>query len=196
MIDTNTVGCEKDKGLVYITTYTGKKFYPERPSLSDIDILDIAHALSNQCRYSGHTTEFYSVAQHCYYVSCYLEQELKLPQFSLAGLLHDGSEAFIVDIPRPIKHLVSMNNYREMEELVQDEIYYQFGIDIDAEKYESIKEADNVLLATEARDLMEDASWAKGMKTWERKIDPWLPKVAEFNFLARFKKLYYGNRTN
>jgi uncharacterized protein len=53
----------------YVVTVTGRVVHLLNPSVDEIDIYDIAHALSQICRYTGHTSEFYSVAQHCYYVA-------------------------------------------------------------------------------------------------------------------------------
>jgi len=82
----------------FITTYTGKKFHYLNPSLGEVDIIDIAHHLSLKCRFIGACKQFYSVAEHCVRVSYILSPELQL-----SGLLHDATEAYIPDIPRPIK---------------------------------------------------------------------------------------------
>ena len=73
----------------WLQTYTGKKFYPFDPREEEVDILDIAHALSQLCRFGGHTKEFYSVAEHCVLVSMCCPSEVKL-----LGLLHDAAEAY------------------------------------------------------------------------------------------------------
>ncbi len=86
----------------YVATYSGKKFYPFDPQVEDIDILDIASSLSKQCRYSGHTTKFYSVAEHSVLVSSQLDYDDILAKW---GLLHDAGEAYITDVPKPIKSL-------------------------------------------------------------------------------------------
>lgn len=92
----------------YIRTYTGKKFYILDPRPEDIDILDVAHALSFKCRFSGHCKTFYSVAQHSLYVSYgafNLPKEFDDIKGDLCfwGLLHDLAEAYLPDTPRPIK---------------------------------------------------------------------------------------------
>jgi hypothetical protein len=70
-----------------ITTFSDVRFWPLLPNPDDIRIEDIAHALSNQCRFAGHAREFYSVAEHCVRVS-----QLCRPEEALWGLLHDASE--------------------------------------------------------------------------------------------------------
>src|ERR1017187_10636100 len=77
-----------------ITTFSGIHFWPLLPNPADIRIEDIAHALSNQCRFAGHAREFYSVAEHSVRVS-----QLCPPEDALWGLLHDASEAYLTDVP-------------------------------------------------------------------------------------------------
>jgi hypothetical protein len=82
----------------WIETYTGKAIYIQDPQPEDLSIIDIAWSLSLQCRYNGHTQRFYSVAEHCVLLSLALPEEL-----ALTGLLHDASEAYLTDLPRPLK---------------------------------------------------------------------------------------------
>src|SRR4051812_44303587 len=102
-----------------IQTYSGKQFFPMRPIGGDIDIEDIAHALSNQCRFSGHCQRFYSVAEHSLRVA-----ELVTPQHKLWALLHDASEAYLVDLPTPIKR--TLEEYRNAENRVMKAICRAF----------------------------------------------------------------------
>ena len=98
----------------WIQTYTGKQFWPIDPRACEITIEDIAHALSLQCRFSGHCREFYSVAQHSCLVSSYC-----IDEDAGWGLLHDAAEAYLVDLPRPIKRFSSLGvEYRKAEERV------------------------------------------------------------------------------
>lgn len=100
-----------------ILTYTGKLFTPYNPISDDIDIKDIAHGLSNICRFGGHSNNFYSVAQHSIIVSynCGVD--------ALYGLLHDASEAYLGDIPKPLKILRQYRGYRKAETRLQKMIY-------------------------------------------------------------------------
>ena len=92
----------------FIQTFTGRMFWPIDPQPDEVDIEDIAHALSNVCRFCGHTREFYSVAQHSVLVS-----EIVPAAFALEGLLHDATEAYISDVARPVKPYLT--NYKEIE---------------------------------------------------------------------------------
>lgn len=169
---------------VWIQTFTGKKFDPIHPSAVDISLLDIAHALSNMCRFTGHVKEFYSVAQHCVLVSYICDSK-----DALHGLLHDASEAYLVDIPRPIKRSGKMEGYRELENNLQSLIYQKFGLS--SVEPEGVKVADTALLATEARDLMAPLhpDWRQPAKPLPFTITPLSPKEAKQLFLDRYNEL-------
>jgi uncharacterized protein len=79
-------------------TYTGLAFWPLDPRPDEIRLVDIAHALSKLCRYGGQCLSFYSVAEHSLLVASKAPDHLKL-----VALMHDASEAYLLDIPRPIK---------------------------------------------------------------------------------------------
>lgn len=186
----NTAGVHITSRGPYIITYTGNKFHPQDVRHGDIDIRDIAHALSLQCRFGGHTIHHYSVAQHSVYVSDWLEKNVgkKVYGIALRGLLHDASEAYLVDVPRPIKLIADFSTYRNIERETQRVIYDKF--DLSTIDPPEIEVADNLLLATEARDLMGDPFWAKNMPKLNMKIKQWSPAKAEKKFLERFEKLY------
>lgn len=171
----------------WIQTASGRSFYPMDPRPEDVDIGDIAHALANQCRFAGHTREFLSVAEHCVRVS----RECP-PEHALWGLLHDASEAYLVDLPRPIKGDPGMIAYREAEGRVMGAVCVRFGLAM--EMPASVHRADNVLLATEARDLMGDPDWRRsgGYDPLPVRIEPWTPERARSEFLARFAELNGG----
>ena len=86
-----------------ITTYTGIHMNPLDPKPEDFRIEDIAHALPLICRGNGHVKTFFSVGQHC--INCAREAEaLSLPdRMILVCLLHDASECYMSDVPRPFK---------------------------------------------------------------------------------------------
>lgn len=144
----------------FIFTFTGKRFYPIDPRPEEIDIRDIAHALSMQCRYTGHVSRFLSVAEHSLGVASLLPQELKL-----AGLMHDASEAYLADIARPIKHCSDFGDlYRVAEHRLMGCIAEKFGLDFD---HPLIKEADDAMIYVEANALMPpDPCWTQ----WWRPI--------------------------
>ena len=130
----------------FIQTYSGIEFYPLDPRIEEVKLLDIAHALSNICRFTGHCNEFYSVAQHSVLVSQYVSEEN-----ALWGLLHDASEAYICDIARPVKKSLEMKPYKEIEKRLMNVIAKTFNLSEDEPK--EVKEIDTKMLRTEARDL-------------------------------------------
>lgn len=173
-----------------IQTYTGKMFNPFEPDPALIDIRDIAHALSHQCRFSGHVSRFYSVAQHCYLASLYAPKE-----FRLHALLHDASEAYVVDIPSPIKKHPDLWHYRRLEAGVMLAIADRFGIDRGFEHNPFIHVVDTRLCATEARDLMTPwhpelvAKWEALGKPYGQTIVPRTSFQAKRMFIRRFHEL-------
>lgn len=168
----------------WIQTFTGVAFWPLDPRPSEIDIEDIAHALANQCRFSGHTRQFYSVAQHCVVMARVVPDHAKL-----WALLHDASEAYLVDLPRPIKQL--MPGYRDAEDAVMRAVCERFGLA--AGLPGEVREADVRMLATEARDLLGPhlLPWASldGVLPYDFTIVPTRPDRAKADFLHAFRAL-------
>lgn len=174
----------------FIETRGGVRFRPMHPRVEDIAIGDIAHALSQQCRFSGHTRVHYSVAEHSVRVSDLIEAQGFPLGSALWGLLHDASEAYLVDIPSPLKCLPAFAEYRESEEILMLAICVRFGLA--PEEPPSVRRADEILLATEARDLMpfrpEHWSTLRAMPMSEV-IRPWDSMTAKARFLHRFEEL-------
>lgn len=169
--------------MSWIQTYRGKQFFPLEPRPESLDIVDIAHSLSLQCRFNGHCREFYSVADHSLRVARILP-----PELALWGLLHDAGEAYLTDLPRPIKH--SVTGYNELEDRMLEVIAHRFGLAWPMP--ESVLHADDVVLVTEARDLMAPApaSWGLTNEPLAETIVPLTAAKAEELFLAKFEELY------
>ena len=193
----------------FIRTYTGKKFWPLTPITEEICIEDIAHALSLICRFTGHCYCFYSVAEHSIRVShaaqkIVLDQARKMlglglcrlkltpdvlnlaREVALWGLLHDASEAYLCDVPSPIKHASQIGQlYREHEARLMEAIAVRF--DLIPHEPSVVKDADRILLNTELRDLMTGASHCN--PTLPDPIFPIDSSAAELEFLHRFHAL-------
>ena len=143
--------------MSYITTFTGKHFDPIKPDASSIDIRDIAHALSLTCRGNGHVKTFFSVAQHC--INCALEAEARgySKRVILACLMHDASEAYMSDVPRPFKQVLP--EYRQIEEQLLEMIYERFlGSPLEEEECKLLKEVDDDMLYYDLKELLNETS--------------------------------------
>jgi 5'-deoxynucleotidase YfbR-like HD superfamily hydrolase len=174
---------------LYFRTYTGKHVHPLSPRPEEIDIEDVARSLSHICRFLGHVDKFYSVAQHAVLVSRHVP-----PEDALWGLLHDASEAYLCDLPAPIKRDPQMEIYRLAEGRLMAAVCEKFGLA--SRMPRSVMIADKVLLATEFRDVTtvaDDLDWIItecGSKPLEDcHIFPWPPAAAEDQFLRRFWEL-------
>lgn len=169
-----------------IAIYSGKIFNIERPETSEFTIIDIAHALSQLCRFTGHCNRFYSVAQHSVYVS-----RLCPPHLKLYGLLHDSAEAFIGDVATPLKRMLP--DYKAIEYNVEKAVLERFGLPV--EMPPEVKLADTRMLATERLELInspvDEEKWAflKGVLLAPFPIVPMNPAEANLFFLEEYSKL-------
>jgi hypothetical protein len=168
----------------WLQTFSGGQFWPLDPRPEEVSLEDIAHALANLCRFAGHCLKFYSVAQHSVIVSRIVPRE-----HALQALLHDAAEAYMVDVPRPLK--LALPDYRGLEKRVQAVIYRRFGLpEVDDP---CVKAADDRALAQEHIDLMASSPYDWARLTDERplpyKIIPLPPHQARLIFLERFRQL-------
>ena len=169
----------------WIQTFTGKQFWPLNPKTEDICIEDIAHALSMICRFNGHCSQFYSVAEHSVLVSRFCPDK-----FKLYGLLHDASEAYISDVGKPIKP--KLNGYGEIEAQLQFTILMSF--DQHGKRFNSItKDIDKRILVDEQKQLMpkHPVEWSqtKDIEPLGVELKCWQPEKAEEEFLNEFYRL-------
>lgn len=176
-----------------ILTATGKHFNFLNPSPDEVCVEDIARALSNLCRFTGHCVDandifeasvFYSVAQHSVLVS-----RLVPPEHALKALFHDAEEAYLGDVSTPLKQLIP--GYKELARKARIAVFTRLGFTLDMPP--EIKNADLVALATEKRDLMTDdpRPWGvlKGITEDPARITPLSPCVAYVQFMNRFSEL-------
>lgn len=157
-----------------IRTFTGRYVNPLAMRPEDIDIVDIAHHLSHECRFAGACPQFYSVAQH----SVLVARRFISSRMRLAGLLHDAEEAYLKDIPSPVKHDPRMAWYRETGRQLNRMIFVKFGLDPVAEA--QVKAADDHQFREEV------LSWWGGSP---HPIAVWTPTEAKREFLALFEAL-------
>jgi len=168
--------------MEWIQTYTGVPFWPLAPKMEDIRIEDIAHSLSMQCRFNGHCTTFYSVAEHSVRVS-----KIVPPEHALWGLLHDAGEAYLTDLPRPVKS--QMERFRDLEDIVLQKVMEKYGLSWPMP--EPVHHADMVMLETERRDLMRPCTtpWSIDVEPLKDIIAPLSQQEAKELFLKRFQEL-------
>lgn len=171
----------------YIETWSGLHFHPWKPKPEEVDLKDIAHALSLQCRFNGHVTRFYSVAEHAIIMSRLVE-----PCLELAALIHDAAEAYIGDMAHPIKASGQMDAYEVLDELVTRAICAKFDVEYGQTQDEGLKALDRRLCATEARVLFQAVpGWTTRYTELEEEFHPkgLSPTQAERAFLKRFKEV-------
>lgn len=182
--------------MTWVQTYSGIAFDLLDPRPEMVEIKDIAHALAHQCRYNGHTSHFYSVAQHSVLVSNALETVGSDRELLLWGLLHDAAEAYVGDLVSPVKRLLRLkaggatlaSDFDRVEAQIQGVIVQKYGLG--PNEPAEVTEYDLRLLATERRDLFGQCP-----RDWQLKYEPlyqrivvW-PATAETEFLRRFDRL-------
>lgn len=169
--------------MSWLLTWSGKRLDILDPQPESIHLLDIAHGLANECRFAGQCRAYYSVAQHSVTASHLVRRGL-----ALEALLHDAAEAYIKDIPTPLKALLP--DYQRIEERLDRVIRQRFGL---PEKHApEIEEVDLQLLATERRDLMPNDGewpWLEGVKPLEQRIFAHSAERAKASFQQRFLQL-------
>lgn len=171
--------------MSYITTFTGINFNPLKFTEDDFDIVDIAHSLSMNCRWGGHSSSFFSVAQHSVYVSRFMKKN------RMHGLIHDGSEAYGADMPTPFKMVLP--DFTKLENKIQSKIYLKFlGKLPTEEEYDYLKLYDKLLLDFEGTMFIKD--WVDTIDVTiinqvDERFHPWTPQEAKDNFLKEFRQL-------
>ena len=184
-----------------ITTYSGIRMNPVQPQKDDIDIKDIAHALSLVCRGGGHVTHFYSVGQHS--LACAEEARLRgcSIRVQLGALLHDGSEAYMSDLVRPVKEQIPQ--YRTIENRLIDTVWAKFipepaaesgsteGNPLTEEECRLIKEIDDDVMSWDMKILLGDEI-NQGYENLRYKPDhSFVPmETVERKFLSKYDELY------
>lgn len=168
----------------FMQTFTGKKFWPMDPRANEVCIRDIAHSLSLQCRYAGHCRRFLSVAEHSVLIARWVRGQTDA-QTALWGLLHDASEAYLIDVPRPVKPFLS--GYKAAESKVMAAVCHRFGLPL--KMPDLVHEADERIIADELVNLVLMAWHARHDDPLGVTLRYWSPEEAEIEFLETFKAL-------
>lgn len=185
-----------------VETFSGSYVDTRDPDPATITLGDIAHALANTCRYGGHCRRFYSVAEHAVFCSHRVERRGYALDFIMAALHHDDAEAYLGDIPRPMKPLLG-TAYTELTNTMDQAVIVALGLPFTIHRFHSVpvKEADDWALLVEARFLLpsQGRTWtsiAPGLNNQPGRVvtpDYWRnglePADAEDLFLARHEEL-------
>lgn len=173
----------KFEGTSAIETYSGLAFDPLDPDPETIRIEDVAHGLANTCRYAGQCRFYYSVATHAVYVS----RELDGPLLQLYGLFHDASEAYITDVPRPVKR--ELDEYDRMEREILAVVWERLGVPTPSdEQWAAVMDADDRLFRYEAETLLSEFS-PEPVPDLSHELTPGRPIEARELFLDRAERL-------
>ena len=178
----------------WLETYTGRIVDVTAPDTKTIDLLDIAHGLSMQCRFNGHVRTFYSVAEHCVLVARALREWGYDNRIQLLGLLHDAAETYVGDIIRGVKSMLPY--MRVLEGKMQTAIMLALNVEpADEAEHRLVKDADNALLVIEATELMPGKALARCVRdgfTWKEcsvHVRCWTPKQAQSAWLDAYTEL-------
>jgi len=182
--------------MIY-ATYSGREVDPWELRRSDVAIEDIAHGLAHQCRFGGQIKRHYSVAEHSLLVARILREQCYGPDVQLVGLMHDAAEAYLVDIPSPVK--CHLRGYKDAEQRAVGAIWMALDLPVlTSDLHKVIKAADGTALLTEARDLFHTAISDKWLESWQH-VEPmparisrrWIRPITRTKreFLSEFKRL-------
>jgi hypothetical protein len=177
----------------YIETYTGVKFYPLDPRAEDVDVADMTHAISHLCRFGGHCSVFYSVGQHSLLTVSYLRGQGASTFVQFLGLTHDFTEAYVVDMPSPLKR--QLPEYIAVENAIESVIWESFGLRTPTdEEYAEVKAADVFVVQLEARLLnVNKTEWADDvapMLRFDNYADEPRPSVIKAELQREFNRLF------
>lgn len=172
----------------WIQTYTGRQFWPLDARPDEIDIRDIAHALSMQCRYTGHCIRFYSVAEHCVLLALMAPRHLRK-----ITLHHDSPEAYLTDVAKPVKP--ELHGYEAIENRLFGVIAFAFNFP--AVIPQIVKDMDRRALLDERDQNMASppADWSIAGPNLGITLQFWKPRQAEHAFLTLHKAIEAGDET-
>jgi hypothetical protein len=201
----------------WIQTASGGAFHVLEPTPQMVNVLDIAHALAHTCRFGGHVNGFYSVAQHCALMVAHLEREGAERDTLRWALLHDVDEAYLPDVPRPVKPFLFVciptnlhpssgevlpvyMPWRVFSKRITAVVLKRFGVRVGATESDAVSVADLRMLATERRDLMpvprgaeaEGLEWTSlvGVTPYTDPVVRCRPDIARRYWLEWFRKLF------
>ena len=177
----------------WIQTYSGIRFDPLKPDPKLVEVVDIAHSLSLQCRYNGHTHQHYSVAEHSVLVADAILRDTGETGPALRGLLHDAAEAYIGDVVRPLKQHLPF--FTHVEDKLLEAIGTRLYVPLLRNTPPVVKDADLRILLDERTALLEEtADWVDwgipaGTEPLGVRVEGWAPRRAELQFYVQYAVL-------
>lgn len=180
---------EQERVGDYIGLYSGRNFYVLDPRVEDVTVEDVAHSLSNICRFTGHGERFYSVAEHSIHCSLVAEKLGMSPLMQMYALFHDASESIVNDLARPVKQ--NIPEYKEIEDKIMKVMWELAGVpEPTREDYMHIKKIDNTLLLNEMKVLTKHLTLpdVEHYKVYVQLIKGYSAgKKCKYAFLERFQ---------
>lgn len=184
----------------WMHTSLGGKFYPADPRPEEIFISDIANGLALDCRYGGQGSvyNYYSVAEHCVHMADYALRQGWEPKLCLAVLLHDAAEAYLRDLPRPVKEVMELhadfnNGYGDLEDFISRMIFVKYIPEFQWENYARVKDLDSRMISHEKAKLMRYQQAWPGTDELEPlegvAVKCWNPPYAKQRFLEMYDQL-------
>ncbi len=179
--------------MTWMQTHSGIAFDLLEPTPEMVNLYDIAHALSMLCRYAGHVRVHYSVAQHSCLIHDWLTSKRpKHPMIALGGLMHDGAEAYMCDIPAPVKHALSESTRRDltaMADRIDEAICGRLGIGPHLLHLAEVKEVDLRILLDERDALMgpPPKEWGVEGPALGLSVHAWSAERARAEWLQRLR---------
>jgi len=187
--------------MANIETYTGGYFHYDDPQPEQINVTDIARALSMVCRFAGHVSTFYSVAEHAVLVHRLVKEAGGTWQEAFAALHHDSHEAYLGDVPTPLKQELG-TVYKDLRVKADEAVAARFKLSTAEFHSEAVREADEMALRIEASVLKRSTGlgdhWGYDIRVdvpaWIWRLG-WVPTHAEDEFLrAHYATLYANSR--
>lgn len=176
----------------WIKVFSGGMFWPLDPRAEEVNITDIAHSLSLLCRYGGHSNCFYSVAEHSVHMADLLDRQTYSDDIIKWALLHDASEAYCADVPRPLKK--NLPDYMALEDRISKVIIQHFGLL--PEMPLIVKEYDDRICLNEMDELLNNHLHPvrEGLRLPDIEIRGWYPEKAKTEFLKAYNKYFWKIR--
>ena len=171
----------------FILTYSGLNFSLHDESINAFRLRDIAHSLSMQCRFTGHTKRFYSVAEHCVLMSRHVTDL----DCKIVALYHDAAEAYLGDVASPVKQ--QLPDYKKLEENIERRLFMWLDYSVPPYVKQLIKILDTRILLRERNELLlpVNKSWIENEVTTPLDVDImcWPPAKAEEEFLKQSEEI-------